>query len=152
MRISDWSSDVCSSDLFAIDAAAFHIDWTDIQLFTVINGFGLNANGGKAKGDGFEFTATLRPARGFVFSLNGAYTNARLKADTDPNVGGLSGDRLPFTPKFNWNANVDYSWGLGGDTEAYVGASLRSLSKQRANFDGGFGALYGVDRPTVPAP
>src|SRR3546814_15756515 len=26
-----------------------------------------------------------------------------------------------------------------------------SLSKQRANFDGGFGALYGVDRPTVPA-
>src|SRR3546814_4363769 len=80
MRISDWSSDVCSSDL---------------------------------------------------------YTNARLKADTDPNVGGLSGDRLPFTPKFNWNANVDYSWGLGGDTEAYVGASLRSLSKQRANFAGG---------------
>src|SRR3546814_13060078 len=64
---------------FAIDAAAFHIDWTDIQLFTVINGFGLNANGGKAKSDGFEFTATLRPARGFVFSLNGAYTNARLK-------------------------------------------------------------------------
>src|SRR3546814_12425546 len=72
--------------------SAFHIDWTDIQLFTVINGFGLNANGGKAKSDGFEFTATLRPARGFVFSLNGAYTNARLKADTDPNVGGLSGE------------------------------------------------------------
>lgn len=52
---------------FSIDAAAFHIDWTDIQLFTVINNFGLNANGGKAKSDGFEFTATLRPTRGFVF-------------------------------------------------------------------------------------
>ncbi len=136
---------------FSIDAAAFHIDWTDIQLFTVINNFGLNANGGKAKSDGFEFTATLRPTRGFVFSLNGAYTNARLKTDTDPNVGGLVGDRLPFTPKFNVNANVDYSWSLGGDSEAFVGASLRSLSKQRANFDAGFGALYGLDRPIVPA-
>lgn len=136
---------------FSVDAAAFHIDWTDIQLFTVINGFGLNANGGKAKSEGFEFTATLRPTRGFVVSLNGAYTRARLTNDTDPNVGGLAGDRLPFTPEFNWNANADYTWSLGGETEAFVGASLRSLSKQRANFDAGFGAAYGLDRPTVPA-
>jgi iron complex outermembrane recepter protein len=136
---------------FSIDAAAFRIDWTDIQLFTVINGFGLNANGGKAKSEGFEFTATMRPTRGFVVSLNGAYTRARLTNDTDPNVGGLAGDRLPFTPEFNWNANADYTWGLGGETEAFVGASLRSLSKQRANFDAGFGAAYGLDRPTVPA-
>src|SRR3546814_10195185 len=123
MRISYWSSDVCSSDL--------------IQLFTVINGFGLNTNGGKAKSDGFEFTATLKPTRGLVASLNGAYTHARLTTDTDPNVGGLAGDRLPFVPKFNWNANVDYSWNLGTETKAFVGASLRSLSKQRANFDAG---------------
>src|SRR3546814_11002496 len=75
---------------------------TDIQLFTVINGFGLNANGGKAKSDGFEFTATLKPTRGLVASLNGAYTHARLTTDTDPNVGGLAGDRLPFVPQFNW--------------------------------------------------
>ncbi|UZK65373.1 TonB-dependent receptor [Sphingomonas sp. M1-B02] len=136
---------------FSIDAAAFRINWTDIQLFTVINGFGLNANGGKAKSEGFEFTATARPTRGFVVSLNGAYTRARLTNDTDPNVGGLAGDTLPFTPEFNWNANADYSWNVGGETEAFVGASLRSLSKQRANFDAGFGAAYGLDRPTVPA-
>lgn len=136
---------------FAIDAAAFHIDWTDIQLFTVINGFGVNANGGKAKSDGFEFTTTLRPTRGFTVSLNGAYTRSRLTTDTDPNVGGLAGDRLPFTPKFNWNVNADYSWNIGGDTEAFVGASLRALSKQRANFDAGFNAAFGLDRPTVAA-
>src|SRR3546814_522484 len=121
------------------------------QLFTVMNGFGLNANGGKAKSDGFEFTATLKPTRGLVASLNGAYTHARLTTDTDPNVGGLAGDRLPFVPKFNWNANVDYSWNLGTETKAFVGASLRSLSKQRANFDAGFGALYGLGRRTIPA-
>ena len=136
---------------FSIDAAAFRIDWTDIQLFTVINGFGLNANGGKAKSEGFEFTTTLRPTRGFVVSFNGAYTKARLTNDTDPNVGGLAGDRLPFTPEFNWNVNADYSWKVGGETELFVGASLRSLSKQRANFDAGFEAGFGLDRPTIPA-
>ncbi|AJP71771.1 TonB-dependent receptor [Sphingomonas hengshuiensis] len=136
---------------FSIDAAAFHIDWTDIQLFTVINGFGLNANGGKAKSEGFEFTATLRPTRGFVVAFNGAYTRARLTSDTDPNVGGLAGDPLPFTPEFNWNVNADYSWTLAGETEAFVGASLRALSKQRANFDAGFGAAFALDRPTLPA-
>lgn len=136
---------------FAIDLAAFHIDWTDIQLFTVINGFGVNANGGRAKSDGVEFTATLRPTRGFTTSINGAYTRARLTTDTDPNVGGLAGDRLPFTPTFNWNVNADYDWSVGGNAEAFVGASLRSLSKQRSNFDAGFQALYGVSRPTIPA-
>jgi len=136
---------------FSIDAAAFYIDWTDIQLFTVVNGFGVNANGGQAKSEGFEFTATMRPTRGFVVSLNGAYTRARLTNDTDPNVGGLAGDRLPFTPEFNWNAHVDYSWDIGGGAEAYVGASLRALSKQRGNFDAGFGAAFGLDRPTIPA-
>src|SRR3546814_12269173 len=118
MRISDWSSDVCSSDLFAIDAAAFHIDWTDIQLFTVINGFGLNANGGKEKSDGFEFTATLRPARGFVFSLNGAYTNARLQAVTDPNVGGLSGDRPPLSSHVIWKPTLSADLGSGACPDA----------------------------------
>src|SRR3546814_14834761 len=48
-------------------------------------------------------------------------------------------------------ANVDYSWNLGTETKAFVGASLRSLSKQRANFDAGFGALYGLGRRTIPA-
>src|SRR5690606_25486702 len=120
---------------FAIDVAAFHIDWKDIQVFGQVNDFGVNFNGGKAKSDGLEFTTTLRPAGGLTFSLNGAYTNARLKDDTPPLVGGLAGDRLPYTPKYSIGANADYEWELGGDTKAYVGASVRSLSKQPAGFD-----------------
>ncbi|HET6536043.1 MAG TPA: TonB-dependent receptor, partial [Sphingomicrobium sp.] len=49
---------------FSIDAAAFHIDWKNIQLFTVVSGFGVNANGSSAKSDGFEFTAAARPMPG----------------------------------------------------------------------------------------
>ena len=120
---------------FSIDIAAFHIDWKNIQVFGQVNDFGVNFNGGKAKSDGLEFTTTLRPTTGLSFSLNGAYTDAVLQDDTPTVVGGLDGDRLPYTPKYSIGANADYEWGLGGETTAYVGASVRSLSKQPGAYD-----------------
>ena len=131
---------------FSIDAAAFHINWKDIQLFAVVSGFGINANGSSAKSDGFEFTATARPVPGLDLSANGAYTNARLTGDTDPLVGGRDGDRLPFTPKFSGALNADYSWRLGTNMTAHFGGSLRHLSSQHANFDPDFVATFGRQR------
>ncbi|MBL9068658.1 MAG: TonB-dependent receptor [Sphingopyxis sp.] len=131
---------------FSIDIAAFHIDWKDIQVFGLVNNFGINFNGGKAKSDGLEFTTTLRPTDGLSFSLNGAYTNAKLKDDTPAQVGGLTGDRLPYTPKYSIGANADYEWAVGGETKAYVGASVRSLSKQPAGFDFAFRSINGRQR------
>lgn len=131
---------------FSIDISAFHIDWKDIQVFGLVNNFGINFNGGKAKSDGLEFTTTLRPTDGLSFSLNGAYTNARLKDDTPAQVGGLTGDRLPYTPKYSIAANADYEWDLAGETKAYVGASVRSLSKQPAGFDFAFRSANGRQR------
>ena len=106
-----------------------------------INNFGLNINGGDAKVDGVEFTGTWRPVRGLNTSINFAYTNARLADDLPPVLGVVSafdGDRLPFTPKFSLGANVDYNWSLGGTTEAFVGASLRTLTNQVADYDADF--------------
>lgn len=120
---------------FAIDIAAFHIDWKDIQVFGQIENFGLNFNGGRAENNGAEFTATVRPTDGLNISFNGAYTDAKLKDDTPALVGGLSGDRLPFTPKFSIGANADYRWALSDRASAFLGGSIRSLSKQPAGFD-----------------
>ena len=125
---------------FSIDAAAFHIDWTDIQLFgSVLSGAGVpfntNFNGGKATSDGFEFTATMRPASGFTVSVNGAYTNAKLKDDTPPQVGGFAGNRLPYTPKYSISSDAQYEWALAGETRAYVGGSVRTLGDQPGTFD-----------------
>ncbi len=131
---------------FSIDIAAFYIDWKDIQVFGQVNNFGINFNGGKAKSQGLEFTTSLRPTQGLTFSLNGAYTDAKLKDDTPPQVGGLSGDALPYTPKYSVSANADYEWELGGETTAYVGASIRSLSKQPAGFDFAFRSANGRQR------
>jgi iron complex outermembrane recepter protein len=128
---------------FAIDIAAYHIEWDDIQLVAQVNGYGINANGGQARSDGVEFTATMRPTQGFVASVNGAYTNSRLTQDTPDVVGGFDGDHLPFTPKWSVATNVDYDWGLGAETDAYIGGSLRLIGDRPGNFSPDFLALTG---------
>ena len=131
---------------FSIDAAAFYIDWSDIQLFTVVNGFGINANGAGAESKGVEFTATTRPLDGFSLSVNGAYTDATLTGDTGPLVGGLEGDRLPYTPEFSVGVNGDYEFPVGADAEAFVGGSFRYLTRQPAGFDAAFQEENGRQR------
>ncbi len=127
----------------SLDVAAYYQDWKDIQLFTVIDNFGLNANGGKAVSKGIEGTVTFRPMRGLRLSANGAYVVAKLTSDTPGFVGGLKGDRLPYTPKISASLNGDYEWNLSGTTTAYVGGSLRAVGKQRGNFIAG--EVTGVD-------
>ena len=135
---------------FSIDAAVYQIDWKDIQVFGQINNFGVNFNGGKAESKGFEFTATMRPTAGLAFSVNGAYTDAKLKDDTPAQVGGLAGDQLPFTPKYSIGTNADYEWALGENSTAFVGASLRALSKQTATYNLAFRNANGRQR-SLPA-
>jgi len=131
---------------FALDLSVYHIDWKNIQLLANVNNFGVNINGANADSDGAEFTATFRPTRGFVTSINGAYTKARLRDDTPGLVGGLKGDRLPFTPPYSISLNSDYSWAVGAEAEAFVGGSLRFLSKQTANFDEAYRTANGRQR------
>ena len=128
-----------------LDVAAFHIDWKGIQLLTVVNNFGINANGADAKSDGVEFNATARLEGGLTLSVNGAYTDAKLSGDTSALVGGKKGDQLPFTPKLSLGLNGDYSWSLG-DKQAYVGASLRVLGKQSGAFDATYRAAHSSQR------
>lgn len=132
--------------LFSIDAAVFHLDWKDIQLLAAVNGFGVNTNAGKARSDGAEITATLRPTPGFDLSANAAYTNARLVDDTPAIVGGRSGDKLPFTPRYSIGLNGDYSVPVGNSAKAFVGASLRYLSKQYGEFNAAYRTTYGRQR------
>lgn len=129
-----------------LDVAAYHIDWSNIQLLTQVSNFGININGGDAKVDGVEFTATYRPVTGLNLSLNGAYTDARLAEDTPLLVGGRKGDRLPFTPKLAIGLNADYVWSLGGETTAFFGGSLRALSKQTGDYDLAFRTANGRQR------
>jgi outer membrane receptor protein involved in Fe transport len=118
---------------FTLDIATFYLDWEDIQLFQVINGFGVNANGGKAKSRGVEVNATVLAAPGFTISLNGAYTNADLSEDTDPLVGGHDGDPLPWVPDLQFGFGMDYEWAMG-DSTAYVGGLIAYTGDRMTEF------------------
>jgi len=128
----------------SIEMALYHIDWNDIQLAAVVNGFGVNVNGAGAKVDGAEVAATLRPTAGLVASVSVAINDAKLSGDTDPlAVGAVKGDRLPFTPEYAVSVNADYRWNLGAGVAASFGGSIRSLSRQTGNFDPAYRAAYG---------
>jgi iron complex outermembrane receptor protein len=122
-----------SSGSFALDVAAFFLDWEDIQLFQVVNGFGVNANGGTAESQGLEFTATTRSG-GLNLTFSGAYVAAQLTEDTDPLVGGFDGDELPFVPELTLALGGDYEWGAFGDATAYVGGQVAYTGERLADF------------------
>ncbi|MDH3362381.1 MAG: TonB-dependent receptor [Gammaproteobacteria bacterium] len=124
-----------SSGRFALDAAAYLLDWEDIQLFAVVNNFGVNANGGTAESKGLEFSASLLPTDGLRLSLNGAYTDAYLTQATDPIIGGLDGDPLSYVPEWSFGLDAEYEWDVMGDKTAYFGGNLGYTGDRPAGFD-----------------
>ena len=120
--------------LYGFDATAFYLDWEDVQLLAVVNGVGLNANGGTAVSKGFEFAASVRPADGLTFSFNGAYTDAYLTQDAGPAVGGEDGDPLSYVPEWGFGVDGSYEWSLSGDRLAYVGGNLGYVGERPAGF------------------
>jgi iron complex outermembrane receptor protein len=131
---------------YSVDLSVFHIDWEDIQLFTQVNNFGVNVNGGGATSDGVEATFSARPTSELSLSLNAAYTDTELDDDTGPLVGGVKGDQLPFTPELSIGASADYEWSVGTDATVYVGASVRYLSDQTGAFDFAYRTANGKQR------
>lgn len=121
-------------DRLLLDAAAFYLDWDDIQLLAIVNDVGINANGGTAVSRGFEFAATVLPVDNLTVSLNGAWTDAELREDTDPVVGGLDGDPLPWVPEWSSTVTVDYEWPVRGDVTAWVGGNVSYVGKRTDDF------------------
>ena len=127
-----WKSEM-SGGRFALDIATYYLDWDDIQLFAVVNGFGVNANGGTAVSKGVEFTASLYPTDGLTLSFNGAYTDAFLTQDTK--IGGVDGDPLIAVPEWGFGLSADYEWAVLGDSTAYVGGTLGYTGDRPYDFE-----------------
>ena len=118
----------------SLDVSAYFLDWEDVQLFAVVNDTGVNANGGTAESKGLELTVAAVPMAGLTLKLNGAYTDSYLTQDTDPIIGGLDGDHLPWVPELSLNLDVDYEWQVFTGATAYIGTSIRSVRDQVGDF------------------
>jgi iron complex outermembrane recepter protein len=119
----------------SFDIAAYHLNWKDIQLITVIDGVGVNINGGSAVSNGIEASLILRPMTGLQLGVNGAWIDAHLTSDTPPLAGGFDGDRLPYVPKVSFSLNADYEWKVSNAATAFVGGTFAYTGSQRDNFN-----------------
>ena len=124
------------------NVTGYRIDWSNLQVSGRTAGtgsvFGLIANAGAARIEGFEAELTATPLAGLSLSANLGYTNARLSEDQISAVvtaPGRKGDRLAFVPRWNASGSAEYSWPVAKDLDglirvdaAYVGASYSTLS------------------------
>lgn len=119
---------------WSFDVATYYLDWEDVQLLATVNDLNINANGGTAVSKGVEFAASVRPTDGLTLALNGAYTDAYLTEDTDPVVGGMDGDLLPWVPEWSLGLDGEYDWPVMSSAIAYIGANLGYVDDRPAGF------------------
>jgi iron complex outermembrane recepter protein len=140
----------------SVDVAAFLVDWKKIQLFEEFQvagqpPFGIDANGGTARSKGLEWTLALTPVTGLTFTLTGAYIDASLTSPAT-DVGGNTGDPLPYVPKFSTSLDGAYTWHAFGDYVAFTGATWSYIGSRFNDFSAVPGATFEPEpRPELPS-
>lgn len=112
------------SDRVLLDVDAFDIQWNNIQLLANSNGVTFGANGGRAASRGVEGNVSIKPISHLQLDGTFAYVDAVLTQDA-PAISGLSGDRLPYIPRYSGSVRASYEWPVFGDWSANLGAGLR---------------------------
>lgn len=139
----------------SIDVDAFLIDWSKIQLVQIINNFGINANGGKARSQGLEWTLGLTPADGLKFALTGAYVDAYL-TENAPAAGASDGDRLPYAPKWSGSLDGSYTRPTFRDFNVFAGATWSYIGSRTSDFSATTevvgGAIVAIPNPRAELP
>lgn len=122
---------------FTFDISAYHIDWRNIQLNSIVNARSVTVNGGLGTVDGFEVAFNVAPTRGLNIGSTVGYTNARLKsadAGVQTATGARPGDRLPLTPDFTVTVFADQTFAIATDVEGSVGGTYSFQSGMPSSF------------------
>jgi len=121
---------------FLFDLTGFYIDWSDIQVASVVNGISGLVNAGKASSKGIELSTAYQVTDAFSLGLNAAYTDSKLDEDyplisipSGPYLveitSGLEGDVLPYVPDWSWTGTANYDIQLDNGWTAHFGGALR---------------------------
>lgn len=117
----------------SLDVALYHVDWKNIQILEVVNGFNINANAGTARTEGVEWNFAYVPLQGLTFQWTGAYSDALLTSDA-PTLGAFSGNRLPWVPKWSTAIDAEYKHAAFGNFDAFVGGTWSYVGEQSSDF------------------
>lgn len=86
----------------------------------------------KSRITGAELELVARPTDQLTLSVNGTYLKTKIREYTGVNLDGavtdFSGSKIPYTPKWQVNANADYSAPISDALNVYLGAGLRHNS------------------------
>jgi len=117
----------------SIDAALFHVDWTNIQLLEIVDANGVNGNGGKARSQGIEWTLGYVPVHDLTLQWTAAYTDAKLTTAA-PAVHGATGDPLPYAPKYGTSFDGEYDLPAFADYKYFLGATWSYVGTRKTDF------------------
>ena len=123
---------------FSIDASGYYIDWSNIQLYNVVNGNSTITNVGGARVKGAELTLTARPDPNVTISGAFAYNDGYLTT-ASATLGATKGDRLPNAPHFTAAVNADYVLRSASFRPTF-GATLRYVGDRTSGFDASAGS------------
>lgn len=125
-----------------LNLSGYITDWSDMQVSINSGSFLYLGNAGAAKIKGVELEATLNPAPGLSFNINGAYTDARLTADQVPDTvtpsatTARAGDKVPFIAPLTVSFAGQYDFPLsdGSGWRGLVRGDVSYASRSYADF------------------
>lgn len=125
-----------------LNLSGYITDWSDMQVSINSGSFLYLGNAGAAKIKGVELEATLNPAPGLSFNLNGTYTDARLTSDQVPDgvtpgaTTARAGDKIPFIAPLtvSFAGQYDFPLSEGSGWRGLVRGDVSYASRSYADF------------------
>jgi outer membrane receptor protein involved in Fe transport len=114
-----------------VNLAVYHINWQDIQLNALLNGVSYVTNGGAARSDGVELSATYAPIEALKLGFTSAYTDAHLTSlNADVSTPFILGAQLENVSRWTVSGTAEYGWALSPSITAHVGGGVRWIGQQ----------------------
>ncbi len=98
-----------------LEGAVYYNDWDNLQLNVVLDPVTLlsaYANGGSARTQGIELSASLRPTNSLDLRLSASQLSAKY-TEAVPGANVRDGDRISGVPETTFSASATYRWPVG---------------------------------------
>jgi outer membrane receptor protein involved in Fe transport len=140
--------------IFNLNMAGFYYDYSNKQvrgkfydpIFAILSAL---VNVPKSRLYGLEIEGGVKPVEGLSINGSVTYLNSKITEYTGLNGFGIAQDfrgaRIPFTPKWQGQINLDYNWQASSTVKPFFGATLNARTGTAAYPDG-----ENVTLPNVP--
>lgn len=127
-------------DALSYEASVYYIDWKDIQLEVLNQGFAFIDNGGDARSQGIEITMKAQPTTGLTVSAWAAWNEAELTESfpATSTLVGASGDQLPYGSPFSASLSLEQEFTLGSRWTGFIGGSASYVDEREGVFTSTF--------------